>query len=76
MELHYQMFIQPHHHHKLIDDCASEIAVYAGDHGNWAKPILPGGGSCPEMVFEPERFDQLRNLWTCSEQIHGKVSHT
>ena len=75
MDLGYQLSVELHHNHQQIQDCASEIAHYVQDHGNWERPILPGGGSCPDMVFEPERFDPQGNLWTCKEQSQGRDLH-
>ena len=71
MHLDYSMSVELPHHHQQIDDCASEIAVYVSNHGNWDRPILPGGDSCPDMEFVPERFDHQGNAWTCKEQNHG-----
>ena len=72
MQQDYKMSVEFHHQHQQIDDCASEVAVYVIDHGNWEKPILPGGDSCPALEFSPERFDHIGNFWTCGEQKNGK----
>ena len=72
MQLDYQMLVELQHNHQQIDNCATEIAAYVGDHGNWEKPILPGGGSCLDLDFVPERFDHRGNLWTCQNQKYGK----
>ena len=76
MVLQYQMSIEIHHHHQEIDACALEIAEYVTDHGNWERPILPWGGSCPDLDFEPERFDHQGNNWLCIESNSGKFVFT
>ena len=72
MVLQYQMAVKDHHHIHEIDSCALDIAAYVTDHDQWEKPILPGDGSCPELQFEPERFDYIGNFWQCIEQNNGK----
>jgi hypothetical protein len=67
----YQLMMQAHHNHQQVDTCALELAEYLCDHDNWVKPILPGGDGCADMEFLPERFDHLRNMWQCIDQITG-----
>ena len=65
------MGVELYHTHQVIDDCATDIAVYVSDQTNWEKPILPGDGSCPDLEFVPEHFDHIGNFWQCLEQNNG-----
>ena len=64
----YTLDVELHHSSAEIDICAGEIAVYAGDHDNWYKPIVPQNGDCQEMEFVPEKFDLLGTFWNCLNQ--------
>ena len=70
----YTLDVQTHHTPSDIDSCAQEIVVYAGDHGNWYRPIVPGDGDCREMEFVPEQFDLLGTYWNCLNQPQHNLS--
>ena len=69
----YTLDVQPSHSHDEIDECAREIAEYAGNHDNWYKPIVPADGNCREMEFIPEEFHLLGTYWNCLNQPVDKL---
>ena len=69
----YKLALKLHHSHQQVDSCGEEIAMYVSNHDNWPHPILPGGGDCTDMEFDPGVFDHQGNFWQCFGQSDGKL---
>lgn len=47
-----------------VEICAFDVQGFAMSFDNWRQPIIQGYG-CPQVTFNPTRFDFIKSEWSC-----------
>ena len=56
-----------------VEACAEEILNHVLSWDSWPDSIIPTQPGCPDVVFQPERFDKIESVWTCDDNKEGKT---